>query len=208
MPRVIFLIYEDVEVLDFSGPFDVFSMGSVAIGDDNHFELRTVSVDGNQVTAMHGLKIMPDFALPHIQPDDVVIIPGGTTKAMTEFENGDREQIVDWVRDQCPKAQIVATVCVGALIGALAGLFDGRCATTHHKFFDKLDQLADGKAKIQRGARYALNDGRPLIAASAGVSAGIDLAFELLGHLEGLDVRVRTAEIMEYPDRAGVRCGS
>ena len=208
MPRVIFLAYEDVEVLDFSGPFDVFSMGNVALRNDDHFQLRVASVDGKQITAMHGLKIVPDFALPDVHSDDVVIIPGGTIKAMAEFESGDRQQIVDWVRDQCPKAQVVATVCVGAVIGALAGLFDGRCATTHHQFFDKLEDLTGGKAKIQRGARFVVNEGTPLIAASAGVSAGIDLAFELLGHLTNLDVRVRTAEIMEYPDRAGVRCST
>ncbi|MEM7057774.1 MAG: DJ-1/PfpI family protein [Pseudomonadota bacterium] len=205
MPRVVFLIYDDVEVMDFSGPFDVFSMGNIASRDEV-FELRTACVGAQPITAMHGLKIVPDFDLPEISSDDVVIIPGGTSKAMDDFGAGKHPEIIAWVRDQCPKARIVATVCVGALIGALAGLFAGRCATTHHQFFDRLDEYADHKAKIMRGARFVVNEGQPIIAASAGVSAGIDLAFELLGHIVGLDLRVRTAKIMEYRDQAGLHC--
>ncbi len=196
--RAIFLIYDDVEVLDFTGPFDVFSMANV-VGAKRPFELFTVSPDGKPVRTMHGLSVNPDYSIDNCPKDDMdfVVIPGGVPPLMLDFDQR-YPDVIDWIAESRSWTKVLATVCIGALIGARAGVFDGLRATTHHAFLDKLTEFSDSKATVIPGARYVDNDGEPEIISSSGVTAGIDMALYLLGKHEGCDVRRKTAAIMEY----------
>ncbi len=196
--RVLFLIYDDVEVLDFTGPFDVFSMANI-VGAQKQFEMFTVGPDGNPVKTIHGLSINPDYGVENCPMEalDILVIPGGEPSLMFEFDRK-YPRVIDWIASSLSRTQVLATVCVGALIGAKAGLFEGLKATTHHGFLRQLEEFSNGNATIVPGARYIDNDGIPEIISSSGVSAGIDMAFYLLGKLEGNDMKQKTAAIMEY----------
>lgn len=196
--KVVFLIYDGVEVLDFTGPFDVFSMANIS-GAKEPFELITVSPDGNAIQTMHGLTITPNYSIDNYPKEhtSVLIIPGGLPSIMKEFDKR-YPAVMDWITDMRHHSKVVASVCIGALIAAKAGVFDGLKATTHHGFLRDLRTYTDGKAIIEAGNRYVNNSGSPQTISSAGVSSGMDMAFFLLGQLEGPEVQRATANVMEY----------
>lgn len=189
-----FLIFDEVEVLDFSGAFDVFSMSNFAAGE-RIFDLHTVSETGGLVTALHGLKIQPDysFATCPTTDIDILIVPGFPPQKADEFI-ARHPRVVSWIADRGESVEVLASVCVGALLVGKAGLFARLRATTHHSALGKLREYAPD-AKIIPGARY-VDNGR--IMASAGVSAGLDLSFHILHKLCGAEIALRTANVMEY----------
>lgn len=232
MPNIIFIVYDQAEVLDFSGPFDVFSMAMIAT-DKSPYEMRIVSPDGATITAIHGFKVVADSALNQLTPgpSDIVFFPGGTidvieaigsgtggsrlppgltsrshlTDAQRSKLEGDCKAIVDWIEGPGQSAGILATICIGAFFGAKAGIFAGQKATTHYNFLSTLKEWIGDETDIIEGARYVINsaeegqpESSPLIMSSAGVSAGMDLAFEILGLVMGPDTQALTAELMEY----------
>lgn len=195
--KVFFLIYDQVECLDFTGPYDVFSMANVATGKD-YFELFTVSPDGGTVKALHGLGIEANYSVADCPNDDIdiLVIPGGIPETVLEFGKTHPE-VIEWIRKRPANVEIFATVCIGALLGAQANVFDGLGATTHQGYLDQLECLAP-KARIVRGARYVDNGCESTVTSSAGVSAGIDLAFHIVERLLGSEVRRTTEVLMEY----------
>ena len=203
MQKIYFLIYNDVEILDFSGPFDVFSMANVAsksMTGQELFELFTVSPDGKTVTAMHGLSVNPDYSIENcpIGPDDVLIVPGGTGKAVNKFFDI-YPTALPWMIKQKNQVKVFASICIGAIIAAKADAFVGKKTTTHHRFLGQLEALVEGQdAVVIPGVRYVDNDGSPNIMSSAGVSAGLDLSFYLLGKLSNQQIVSGTMNIMEY----------
>jgi len=201
MKTIAFLLFDDVEVLDFSGPFDVFSMSSIATGSDL-FKLITVSRDGKCIKAIHGLEINPSHSIADIAPGDIdiLIIPGGAIPVIDALGEGAYADLVEWIKGIAPSTKITASVCVGAFFAAKAGLFANLNATTHHGLLDRLvDWTKDQGTTVLRGPRY-VDSGHegPMIWSSAGVSAGIDMSFALLQALEGAEVRAKTQQLMEY----------
>ncbi|MEM8637580.1 MAG: DJ-1/PfpI family protein [Cyanobacteria bacterium P01_G01_bin.54] len=212
--NIFFLLFDYVEVLDFSGSFDVFSMANIPLeteGESSYdqgqfFKLYTVSESGETVTALHGLKIEPDYSFATCPNDsiDVLIIPGASTLIIQQLIK-EHPTIVDWVTQRLPQVPIVASVCVGALILAKAGGFDSaRQCTTHHGAIKDLKViLAERETDVTviPGARYVDNPEmqNPRILSSGGVSAGIDQAFYLLREILGDEALASiTATIMEY----------
>jgi len=196
--KVFFLIYDGVEVLDFTGPFDVFAMTSVATGQ-THFEMHTVSPNDRPVTTWHGLVIQAKHSVDNCPNDaiDILVIPGGDPDLVFNFKNK-YPGVIDWISNRRSHVKVLSTVCVGALIAAQAGVFDDLEATTHHQFLEQLSVFSHGRAKVIHGARYVDNPGTPNVISSAGVSAGIDMAFHLVGKLLGPEARRNTAKTMEY----------
>jgi transcriptional regulator GlxA family with amidase domain len=201
--KIYFLIFDEVEVLDFTGPFDVFSMANAAANSMNQpdlFELLTISPDGKTVTAMHGLSINPNYSIDTcpIGSDDILIVPGGTPPSVLSFYD-DHPEVLPWLTAQQAEVKVLASICVGALIAAPAMAFQGKTATTHHQFLGQLETMLAGQnATVVPGVRYVDNPGTPTIMASAGVSAGLDLAFYLLRKLTDADITNKTMDIMEY----------
>ncbi len=216
--RIFFLLYDCMEVLDFTGPFDVFSMANFGAdtvakeqpktlsfpacrGRGSHYQLYSVSETGEMVTALHGLQIKPDYSFDNCPNDqiDVLLVPGSGITTVVDILDR-KPELAQWVGERARQVQVVGSVCVGALFLAKAGLFDGRDAITHHDAINSLKQLAP-TARVREGARYVDNNlghGRHIVA-SAGVSAGIDLAFYMLREVFGEpEVAHATSVIMEY----------
>ncbi len=228
MPTLYFVVFNDAEVLDFSGPFDVFSMARVATGLDP-FEMKIISVSGKTVTALHGFRVGCDAALGDVVPgpSDIVFVAGGGppivnailgippdpatsppgSAARYTAQHAECQAIVAWLASVGRRAGMVASVCVGAFFSAKAGLFSGREATTHHAFLPDLDALVGAgsglppasQATVRHGVRFVMNhSAHPVIAASGGVSCGLDLAFAVLEAVMGRNASEKTRILMEY----------
>lgn len=194
------LVFDDVEVLDFAGPFEVLSRTRTAPGiearrsdESAPFKVFTVAKSRAPVVAVGGLEVVPQHGFADAPKIDVLLVPGGFgTRALIE----DAETL-DWVRKVAAGARLTTSVCTGALVLARAGLLAGRRATTHWAALDQLDSL-DAGVTVERGARF-IDDG---VITSAGVAAGIDMALHLVEKLCGKQVADETALYMDYPRSA------
>lgn len=189
------LVFPDVEVLDFCGPFEVLS---VARQDEarrretgSPFEVLLVAEGLGPVRATGGLSVLPHVDLASCPPLDVLVVPGGWgTRAALE-----RESLVRWIAARAAEARLVASVCTGALLLGRAGLLDGRRCTTHWWTLDELQAMVPATTVVRD--LHFVEDG-PVVT-SAGISAGIDMSLALVARLLGEDVARATARYMEYP---------
>jgi len=184
------LIFDDVEVLDFCGPFEAFSVAS-RFTEPAAFQVVTVAERAGPVLARGGLSVNPHHRLADCPPPDVLLVPGGLG-TRKEMHN---PALIDWIQQASAKAELVLSVCTGALLLAKAGLLDGLGATTHHGALDLLRQTAP-KTEVHADRRV-VDNGR--VVCSAGIAAGIDMSLHVVGRLLGKEVAVRTARQMEYP---------
>lgn len=189
MRTVLILLFDDVEVLDFAGPFEVFAVAS-ELYDHALFDVRTVARELRPVRAVNGLSVNPDLALADAPQADVLIVPGGAGSRVAM-----RDKVtVGWVRDQAYAAEKVLSVCSGARILAAADLLDGLTITTHHEVLPEMPDYAPGAICLDE-VRFTDNGH---ILTSAGISAGIDLSLYVVGQLCGSAVAEKTARYMEY----------
>jgi transcriptional regulator GlxA family with amidase domain len=194
------LMFDGVEVLDFAGPFEVFSRTRLVPGVESRrsdasapFRVFTVTRNGETVTATGDLQLTPRYSFQTSPPIDLLVVPGGYgTRALLR----DRETL-DWICTTAAKAKKVTSVCTGSLLLAQAGLLDGRRATTHWGALDLLQEISDAREadiSIQHDLRF-VDDG---IVTSAGVSAGIDMALHVVEQVCGASVAAETAHYMDY----------
>lgn len=184
------LAFPDMEVLDFAGPFEVFSVAN-QLSDYSLLDIRLIGLDKNLVTAKNGLKIMPDCSMDAIAKLDILIIPGGDgSKALLTHEAG-----MTWIDSIIPQAQIVATVCSGARILAQLGYLRNQTFTTHASVFDDVLSI-EPTAQALKDARF-VDHGK--IMTAAGVAAGIDLSLHMVEKLFGTMLKEETERYMEYP---------
>ena len=193
--HVSILIFDDVEVLDFAGPFEVFAV-SDELAERQWFDVCTVAEARGTVRARNGLKVVPDHTFESAPRADILVVPGGFgTRPLLN-----KPSVLDWIRRSARHAEVLASVCTGSLVLAKAGLLAGRDATTHYLRHDLLRELAPD-ARVHEDRRFLVNepaDGRGVVASSAGISAGIDLSLHLVARLHGVDAAERTARYMEY----------
>jgi transcriptional regulator GlxA family with amidase domain len=190
------LLFEDVEVLDFAGPYEVFSRTRLVPGaasrrtdESAPFRVITVARTADLVTCIGGLRVMPDHTWSNAPRIDVLVVPGGFgTRALL-----DDSHTVEWIRDRAAHARHLTSVCTGALLLAKAGLLEGQRATTHWAAYDLLASL-DPTIEVLRDVRVV----HDRVISSAGVSAGIDMAFDLVEMLCGPAVADETAHYIEY----------
>ena len=186
---VAILIFDDVEVLDFCGPFEVFSVAS-SRRDPPPFRVFTVAGKAGPVVARNGLSVNPDFTLENCPAPDLLIIPGGQgTRPLLKDA-----ALLDWIREQDSRCELTLSVCTGSLLLAQAGLLGGLRATTHWGSLDLLASLAPS-TRVLDDARYVDNG---WIITSAGISAGIDMSLHVVERLLGSEHAARTARHMEY----------
>ncbi len=187
--NVAILIFDDVEVLDFAGPFEVFAATDELCGHEP-FHTFTVALTPAIVRARNGLKVVPDFALERCPAPHVLIVPGGAgTRRLLH-----NPALQEWLRLRTHRAEIVMSVCTGALVLASAGLLDGLRATTHHACLAELRALAPHTEVV--GAERFTDNGKILTA--AGISAGIDCSLHIVTRLLGADTAAATTRYMEY----------
>ena len=187
---VAILVFDEVEVLDFCGPFEVFSVAG-RFTDPAAFRVVTVAQKARPVLARGGLSVNPHHLPAGCPRPDVLLVPGGqgTRKEMHNPE------LIRWVKEASAGAELVLSVCTGALLLAKAGLLDGLEATTHHGAVELLRQTAPNT--IVHANRRFVDNGR--VVCSAGIAAGIDMSLHVVGRLLGAEAAVRTARQMEYP---------
>lgn len=198
--NVAILIFDNVEVLDFAGPYEVFSRTRLVPGPESRrtddsapFNVFTVAPSAGTLRATGGLQVVPDYDFASAPPIDILLVPGGFgTRPLLEDAAA-----LDWIVRVAGTAQVVTSVCTGALLLARGGLLDGKRATTHWLALDLLEQIGGGKVSVERGTRY-VDDG---VVTSAGVAAGIDMAFWVVEKLCGREVADETARYIEYPRR-------
>ncbi len=183
--NVAILVFEGVELLDFSGPGEVFSAAHGPRG--RAFRVYTVAKTKETVTSQGFLRVTPEFSITDCPAPDIVVLPGGNVP------DEDRE-LQDWVRRCAQSSELVMSVCNGALLAGTAGLLDGLEATTRHGSLQSLARLVP-KAKIHSNRRW-VDSGRVLTC--AGVSAGIDGALHVVERLLGAKVAKDVARYMEY----------
>ena len=188
MRRVLFLLFDQVELLDFAGPMEVFSI--VARGNDPHMEIQTCSKTGDSNTTTNGLRVVPQFSFSTAPWPHILVVPGGigTRKEMKD------DAVIEWVRNAADRAELVLSVCTGSLILAKAGLLEGLEITSHHAALDLLRTEAPN-SKVHADRRF-VDNGKVVV--SAGVSAGIDMAFHILERLHGAETAKSVAKYIEY----------
>jgi transcriptional regulator GlxA family with amidase domain len=187
------LIFDDVEVLDFCGPFEVLATARPAgeTGDEARlFEVVIIAEEERVMRCRGGLLVQPHYTLTTHPPLDLLVIPGGQG---TRRERSNR-RLLDWIAAQDTHTEITASVCTGAFLLAARGLLDARRATTHWGSIDWMRQeypavqMVDDERVVDTGH----------IVTAAGVSAGIDMALHLVARLHGRETAVWTARRMEY----------
>ncbi|MGL6290532.1 MAG: DJ-1/PfpI family protein [Silanimonas sp.] len=195
--RVAILVFDEVEVLDFAGPFEVFStlrLDEPTRRETNSpYEVIVAGVRPGLVHCRGGLKVQTDGTIADLDPAslDTLLVPGGYGVRPLLKDAG----FVAWLRDAAPQPRRLASVCTGSLLLAEAGQLDGLRATTHWKSLDWMAR--DWPAvQVQRDRHWTL-DGR--LATSAGISAGIDLSLKLIEADFGAALARATAAHMEYP---------
>jgi aspartate racemase len=193
--RVGILLFNDVEVLDYCGPFEVFSVVRLDEArrrqEASPFEVVLVAETLAVVTTSGGMQVLPMASFADCPPLDILLVPGGmgTRKEMLN------EAVLDFVKAQAIRCERMASVCTGALILGKAGLLDGLRATTHWGALDLMRELFP--AVRVDDTCHVVDEGKVLT--SAGISAGIDLALKLVQGCFGESIARATARYMEYP---------
>lgn len=190
-PRnVAILVFDDVEVLDFAGPYEVFNVAS-ELSNPPAFYVYTVGVFESPAIARGRLVVSPRYSILDAPQADILVVPGGYgTRPLMNHE-----RLSAWIRDQADKVELLLSVCTGALLLARAGLLKDRAATTHHTAFDRLAEVSP-TTRIEKGARFVQSAEK--IMTSGGISAGIDMALQVVQQLAGAEVHRLVVEEMEY----------
>ncbi|MDQ6833650.1 MAG: DJ-1/PfpI family protein [Chloroflexota bacterium] len=191
MMTVGIVLFDDVEVLDFAGPFEVFAVaGNVTEGG---FKVVTVAerADASKpIIARNGLKIVPDYTLADAPHLDLLVVPGGQGTRQ-EVSN---PKLIGWIKRRAAEARLTTSVCTGAFLLAETGILAGKTVTTHWASVERMAQTYT-MVHVRGDARF-VDEGD--IVTSAGVSAGIDMALYVVGRLKGAAIAARTARQMEY----------
>lgn len=189
------LIFPDVEVLDFAGPFEVFSV--TRLNEERRreelspFEVKLIAENLEPVAASGGLRVLADYDLNNSPPLEILVVPGGWG-TRTQIEN---KQLIDWIANVGKEVETLTSVCTGSMLLGRARLLDGLRATTHWR---ALDWMRDSfPAVTVESELRVVEQGRVLT--SAGISAGIDMALRVVARYCGETVARATARHMEYP---------
>jgi len=181
-------VFNEVEVLDVAGPFEVFSLAG---GDNKLFCVYTISEKGGMITARNGLKIEADYSFENQPALDMLVVPGGYGAEEIEIHN---PVVINWIQDQSHRVEYMTSVCTGAFLLAKAGILDGIKVTTHWMDIDRLEREFPN-ILVKRNVKF-VDEGK--ILTSGGISAGINMSFHLVAKLYGKEVAKETAKRMEY----------
>lgn len=193
MRRVGILIFDDVEILDFCGPFEVFSVARPVgehAAENRLFEVVTIAEEDRLINCRGGLMVKPHFTTGEHPPLDILVVPGGQGTRRERLNN----KLLDWITIQHAETEITASVCTGAFLLAERGFLDGKRATTH---WNSVEWMKSQYPEVQMLSDTRVVDEGHVIT-SAGISAGIDMSLQLVGRLHGPEVAAWTARSMEY----------
>lgn len=181
------LIFDNVEELDFVGPWEVYTMARSERGSG---EVITVSERGGLVSCSKGLKVMADHSFEGAPALDVLVVPGGQG-TRSEVNNA---RLIEWIASVAPACTWVTSVCTGSMLLIEAGPARGKRVTTHWQFVDTLRERG-GALEVVDNMRF-VRDGN--VVTSAGVSAGIDMALWTVGQMDDIAFARHVQRRMEY----------
>jgi len=178
---VAILLFDGVEIIDYSGPWEVFGAAG--------FRVHTVAAKPEPIKTVFGQRVIPDYTLENSPPAEILLIPGGSvSRALND------PRLIAWIQAHSRESRYVMSVCTGAFLLAKAGVLDGLSATTIRHSIDKLAKFAP-KTKVVRDHRY-VDNGK--VITTAGLSAGIDGALRLVWKITGKEQAQSTAAGLEY----------
>jgi transcriptional regulator GlxA family with amidase domain len=193
--RVGILLFDDVEVLDFCGPYEVFTATRLNEArrrvEPSPFQVSMIAQKRSVVKASGGLRVVPDYVFQDCPSLHILVVPGGWG-TRTEIENKD---LIAWIAKVSDQVETLTSVCTGSMLLGRAGLLDGRRATTHWRALDWMRESFPGA--VVEDDVHVLEDGD--LVTSAGISAGIDMALRVVARYHGEQVARATARHMEYP---------
>jgi putative intracellular protease/amidase len=179
--KVGILIFNGVEIIDYTGPWEVFGAAG--------FDVYTVAGTKDPVTTAMGMTVVPKYTFADAPQPDILLVPGGDVQGPTGSATA-----LKWVADTSRRSQNTLSVCNGAFILASAGLLDGLSATTTYHLLDKF-KTDFPKLKVVRDQRF-VDNGR--IITAGGLSSGIDGALHVVSRVRGNGVAQEIALGLEY----------
>lgn len=190
MKKLAILLFEQVEVLDFAGPFEVFSVAN-QLHDYHLFDVFTVSAKDSGITAVNGLQVIPDFSFVNCPKDiDYLVIPGGDGSKVAH-----RDVVYQhWLNARLKSVKRVLSICSGARFLASLGYLHKKAFFTHQGVYDAITHI-DPQAIPHPTLRY-VQDGK--LISAGGISVGIDASFALLEQIGSAQIAHETAKYTEY----------
>jgi len=186
-------IYDNAEVLDFAGPFEVFTTASRVHARQNPgaslFDVCLIAEREGLVHARAGFNVQPHYTIQNHPRLDVLIVPGGVHNAELE-----KPAVIEWIRQRANDIQLTASVCTGTFLLAKAGLLQDKSCTTHWEDIPDLRAMFPA-LDIKEDVPWVDNGS---VVTSAGISAGIEMALHLVTKLAGKELAIRTARQMQY----------
>ncbi len=194
--NVAILVFDQVEVLDFAGPYEVFNDAG-EMTNPTAFNVYNIGISNQPIIGRGKFMVTPRYSIDDCPQADILVIPGGFgTRPLLKHD-----RLIRWIADQSQKVEFLLSVCTGALLLAQAGLLKDCPATTHHEAFDQLQQISP-TTRIISDQRFIQASDR--IYTSGGISAGIDLSLYMVEKLVGSETRVKVAAEMEYPGLSAI----
>ena len=182
-------IYDQAEVLDFAGPFEVFATANRVCSREAPFDVFLVGETGETVAARGGFRVTPAYGFHNHPPMDVLIVVGGVHTGEMQ-----KAEVLKWIARQAQRVKLVASVCTGAFLLAEAGVLTTHNVTTHWEDIADLRKRYPGLT-VHEGRRW-VDEGR--IVTSGGISAGIDMCLHLVSKLDSFELAEKTAKQMEF----------
>ena len=183
-------IFDNAEVLDFAGPFEVFSVTS-ELNNFELFDVFTVAKTKDPISAVNGLSVNPKYDFSDCPKVDILILAGGdgTNQAILDKE------VIDWINKTNQETEITMSICSGSRFLAKIGVLDHNSYCTHHQVYDDMQKLvSSGKPVTDK--RFVQSNSKTYT--SGGISAGIDLSFHIVEKIHGKKIVEKTAKYMEY----------
>jgi putative intracellular protease/amidase/ribosomal protein S18 acetylase RimI-like enzyme len=185
--RVLILLFDRVEVLDFAGPYEVFSLAENDAGA-KLCSVRTVAL-AREITCMGGLKVGVDYLLAECPQADLLVVPGGPGARIADDSHA---AVLSFLSTAPQKFSLIASVCTGSFLLARAGLLDKKTATTHP---DRLEQFTAEFPGVRLRLDKIVDEGALLTA--GGISSGIDLALYIIDKWFGRECRGAVAKRLD-----------
>ncbi|HRA47241.1 MAG TPA: DJ-1/PfpI family protein [Thermomicrobiales bacterium] len=189
------VIFDQVEVLDFCGPFEVFSVatkpGLETYPETALYDVHLIAETLDPIRTIGGMRVLPSCTFADHPPFAIIVVPGGYgTRRLEQADS----PLVQWIQNQAECVPLVTSVCTGAFLLAKAGLLAGLPATTH---WANIESLRERYLDLAVTSTERVVDTGKIIT-SAGISAGIDMALHVVARQHGNAAAVQTARDMEY----------
>lgn len=194
--NIAMLVYPDCEIVDVTGPMDVFCFANIALrmagriaATESVYSLSLIAEQTGPVKTSSGLQIVADMAYENVTDSIDTLMVSGATHIVQGLRD---EKSKQWLVQMMPKVRRMVSICTGAFLLAESGLLNGRRATTHWHYCDQLaSQYRDTHIEPDK---IFVRDGN--IYTSGGVTAGIDLALSLVEEDWGWEVASQVARGM------------